>query len=410
MITRLAQHRQISFEGSNISLPIYLDYPASTPLDEQIAATMTATMHSSVGNPHSSTHRFGHQARQSIERAQEQIAALINARPHEIIFTSGATEANNLALLGLVNAASGARHIISVETEHEAVLQPLRYLSRDEEVELTLLPVDANGLIGLKALEKAIRPETILVSVMAANNETGVQQDINSIARICARKNISFHCDAAQALVTEAIDVAAQNITLLSLSSHKIYGPMGIGALYVKEGTDIAPLFHGGAQQRAIRPGTLPTVLCIGFGEACRIVKESRDKDARHIASLRAAFKEQLQAELGEAVRFNGEAVPHIPGCISVTFASVDVEDLLHQLPDLALSTGSACSSMKSEPSHVLRAMGRSAEEAAATIRLGLGRPTAFAEVTYAAQQIINAYRKIRTGIKHDINIRREGR
>tara|TARA_R110000772_G_scaffold62989_2_gene141251 strand:- start:174 stop:1406 length:1233 start_codon:yes stop_codon:yes gene_type:complete len=409
MVSPDNQHRQVSFEGSTLSLPIYLDYPASTPLDEQVAIAITTAMQKSSGNPHSSTHSFGHQARQSIEQAQEHIATLINARPHEIIFTSGATEANNLALLGFIRAVSGTRHVISVETEHEAVLQPLKFLSNHEGVELTLLPVDENGLIDLKRLEKEIRRETVLVSVMAANNETGVRQDIRSIGRICAERNIAFHCDAAQALVTEKIDITVENITLLSLSGHKIYAPMGIGALYVKEGTKINPLFHGGGQQRALRPGTQPTALCVGLGEACRIVSESRESDTRHIKRLRSAFKEALWNQLGDEVRFNADAASHIPGCVSMTFTGINAEDLLLELPDLAFSTGSACSSMTSEPSHVLRAMGLSAEEAAATIRIGLGRPTKFDDVAYTVQQIVRAYHNIRNGGERDMDIRREG-
>ncbi|WP_340150407.1 cysteine desulfurase family protein [uncultured Sneathiella sp.] len=409
MIFPVEHHRQVSFEGSTLSLPIYLDYPASTPLDDEVAAAMVTAVKESSGNPHSSTHHFGHQARHSIEQAQAHIAKLIHARPHEIIFTSGATEANNLALLGFVRAASGARHVISVETEHEAVLQPLKYLSKHEGIALTLMQVDENGLIDLKDLEKAIRPETILVSVMAVNNETGVRQDISSIGRICAERNIAFHCDAAQALVTERLDVIEDGITLLSLSGHKIYGPMGIGALYIKEGTKIAPLFHGGGQQRDLRPGTLPTALCVGLGEACRIANENRERDAQHVGQLRTVFIDALRKRLGEEFRLNGNMAPHIPGCISMTFVGLDAEDLLHELPDLALSTGSACGSMKSESSHVLRAMGLSAEEVAATVRMGIGRPTSFEDVQYAAQQIAGASRRTRKSFEGSLDIRHEG-
>ncbi|MFC4273388.1 aminotransferase class V-fold PLP-dependent enzyme [Sneathiella chungangensis] len=388
------QRREIFFEGELLSLPLYLDYQASTPLDERVEDAMSAWLGNVAGNPHSSTHSFGHRARQAIEIAQGHIAALINAKPHEIIFTSGATEANNLALLGFARAKEGARHIISVATEHEAVLQPLRHLSEREGVEVTLLPVDGNGLLDIDELINSIRPETILISVMAANNETGVCQDLEAIGQICTERNIAFHSDAAQVISTQEIDINALHLDLLSLSGHKIYGPMGIGALYIREGTELAPLMHGGSQQRSIRPGTLPTALCVGLGEACRIAMENRDAEARRLTLLRRTLTEQLRAELGDAVVFNGEEAPHIPGCLSINLRHADAEDLLHELPELALSTGSACSSLQSEPSHVLRAMGRSASDAAATLRLGIGRPTSLTEVNFAARKLIEGYRK----------------
>ncbi|MZR31337.1 cysteine desulfurase family protein [Sneathiella litorea] len=398
MPSQRIEPRQITFAGEVLSLPVYLDYQASTPLDHRVETAMSNWTHGFTGNPHSSNHIFGHQARRIIEEAQTHIASLINARPHEIIFTSGATEANNLALLGVARAHEGRRHIISVQTEHEAVLQPLEYLATHEGVEVTLLPVDKDGLIDHGALVSAIRPDTIIISVMAANNETGVCQDIARIGQICTERSIVFHSDAVQALSTEAIDVTAQNISLLSLSGHKLYGPMGIGALYVREGTDIAPLIYGGAQQRSIRPGTLPTALCVGLGEACRILAKCRTTNRNHLNKLRSSMVQRLSAELKNSVRLNGDMAPHIPGCLSLSFAGIDAEDLLHELPDLALSTGSACSSMNGKPSHVLKAMGMKAVDIAATIRLGLGRTTTQAEVHYATDQIIAAYNTLQPG------------
>ncbi|MCC3304458.1 cysteine desulfurase family protein [Sneathiella sp. HT1-7] len=392
------EHRQITFAGEILTLPIYLDYQASTPLDPQVEKAMADCQKYLPGNPHSNTHSFGHKARRKIEEAQGHIAGLINAQPHEIIFTSGATEANNLALLGIANALSSPRHIISVRTEHESILQPLEYLAAYEDIDVTVLSVDKNGLIDIDALTSTIRPETILVSVMAANNETGICQDISAIGRICAERDILFHTDTVQALATEKIDVIAQDISLLSLSGHKLYGPMGIGALYVRERTDIAPLFYGGAQQRSIRPGTLPTAACVGLGEACRIIAENRSSDHNHLQRLRSIITHHLTTELVNAVEINGEEVPHIPGCLSLSFADMDAENLLYELPDLAVSTGSACSTMAGEPSHVLKAMGRSAVETAATFRLGIGRTTTEAEARYAAAQIITAYRRLTAG------------
>lgn len=384
--------------------PIYLDYQASTPLDHRVEKVMADCLQEYIGNPHSSTHRFGHQARRAIEEAQGHIATLINAQPHEIIFTSGATEANNLALLGIARAHTGPRHIISVQTEHESILQPLDYLATHEGIEVTLLLVDKNGLIDLGEFTSAVQPETILVSVMAANNETGVCQNISAIGQICAERSILFHTDAVQALTTESIDVAEQNISLLSLSGHKLYGPMGVGALYVREGTNIAPLMRGGAQQRSIRPGTLPTALCVGLGEACRVISENRSDERDHLQNLRAMLTQRLKSGLGNAVEINGEEAPHIPGCLSITFEGIEAEDLLHELSDLALSTGSACSSMSGEPSHVLKAMGRNSIEIARAVRLGIGRPTTAVEIVYAADQIVASYLRLRADDRADGN------
>ncbi|WP_373085210.1 cysteine desulfurase family protein [Sneathiella sp.] len=384
------QPRQIIFEGKPLTLPIYLDHQASTPVDERVADAMAPFWRDGVGNPHSMTHAFGARARDAIEIARTEIAALISANPHEIIFTSGATEANNLALLGIARANAGARHIISVTTEHEAILRPLEALA-EEGLDITLLAVNSTGRINLDALEVAIRPETLLVSVMAANNETGTCQDLAAIGAICKKHGVTFHSDAAQGLGTEKIDVEEFHLSLLSLSGHKLYGPMGIGALYVRDRTRIKPQVVGGGQERNLRAGTLPTALCVGLGAACRIIGAERGRDAQHLRQLRESLQSSLSASLGEQVQFNGEEAPHIPGCLSVTLVGVDAEDLLHDLPALALSTGSACTSLLSEPSHVLRAMGLSAREAAATIRVGFGRSTTKAEVQYAACEIIRA-------------------
>ncbi|MCR9214474.1 MAG: cysteine desulfurase [Proteobacteria bacterium] len=383
----------ISFAGATLSLPIYLDHQASTPLDLQVREAMAPYQDELYGNPHSRTHQRGLSLHQAIETAREHVAALIKAAPHEIIFTSGATEANNLALLGFLRAQKGPHHVISVMTEHEAILQPLK-AAEAEGARVTLLPVDEEGRLDLRALENAIQEQTVLVSVMAANNETGLCHDLPAIGEICAGKGIAFHTDAVQALATQEVDVGRAGLSLLSLSGHKLYGPMGIGALYVKESTVLSPLTFGGNQEGGLRAGTLPTALCVGLGEACRLLTRRRKADAAHILDLRERLKVHLVEKLGSSARFNSEAAPHIPGCLSVTIEGVDAEELLFELPDLALSTGSACSSLAGEPSHVLRAMGLGAEAVAATVRIGIGRETTGAEIDYAAGRLVEVCRR----------------
>ncbi|TNE36372.1 MAG: cysteine desulfurase [Alphaproteobacteria bacterium] len=385
---------EAAFEGEVISLPLYLDYPASTPLDPRVFDAMSPLMQGARGNPHSRTHALGFKAHHAIEEARIEIARLIQAKPHEIIFTSSATEANNLALLGILRAATGRRHVISCVTEHEAILRPLEALA-EEGVEITLLPVDTEGRIDIDELEGAIRPETTLITLMAANNETGVIHDLNAIGRIAAHHGIPFHSDAAQGLGTLDIDVGRDSLAALSLSSHKIYGPSGIGALYLREDIEIRPIFHGGAQEKTLRPGTLPTALCVGFGEACRLLLETREEEAAGFTALRQEFLATLRAKLGNRLRVNGEEAAHIPNCLSLTIDGVEAEDLIDRLPDLALSTGSACTSARGEPSHVLIAMGRTAVEAAATLRLGFGRSTRTVELRYAAHRIAEAVQSL---------------
>lgn len=383
--------RSITHKGAIIALPLYLDYQASTPLDPVVRRQMAPYLDHLWGNPHSSTHGFGHDAHNAIEVARQQIAELLGAEPQEIIFTSGATEANNLALLGHVRSHNGARHVISVATEHEAVLAPLKQLQA-EGVEVTLLSVDARGGLDLDQLKQALRPETVLVSAMMANNETGVCHDLDAIGQICRDAGITFHSDAAQGLSTKELDVGQTAVDLLSLSGHKIYGPMGIGALYQREGCALTPLLHGGAQEKGLRAGTLPTALCVGLGAACALLTDQREADATWISELRRQLIEQLRAALGSAVQVNEEAVRQIPGCLSLRFDGIEAEDLLHALPDLALATGSACTSQDGRPSHVLRAMGQSAIDASATLRLGIGRETSAGDITYVIDQLLAAY------------------
>jgi cysteine desulfurase len=394
MATMLNQSKEIDYEGGKLTLPIYLDYQASTPLDKRVLQAMATIWENCPGNPHSVSHPFGHQLRQYIEKVRTEIAALINARPEEIVFTSGATEANNLALTGHLKTYSKPRHVISVVTEHESILQPLQSL-KAAGVGVTLLPVEHDGSLDLDRLKSAMRPDTALVTVMAANNETGICHDLESIGEICKIRNITFHTDAAQALSLKKIDVIRNHLTLLSLSGHKLYGPVGIGALYVKSGTALAPLMLGGNQQKGLRPGTLPAPLCAGLGTACRIAGESREVDFTHIKNLRHRFINSMSRGLGDKVVFNESALRQLPGCLSMTFSDIDAEDIIFEVPEIAVSTASACTSLEGTPSHVLLAMGRTLAEASGTIRIGFGRGTTALDVMFAAEKLIAAYRKL---------------
>jgi len=393
-MSRIMTPRKITHKGATITLPLYLDYQASTPLDPAVQRQMAPYLNSQWGNPHSSTHGFGHEARNAIETARRQIAQLLGAEPREILFTSGATEANNLAILGHVRGHSGDRHVISVETEHEAVLAPLKQLHR-EGVEITLLPVDAKGGLDLDQLKQALRPETVLVSLMMANNETGICPDLDAIGQICREMGVTFHSDAAQGLSTRKLDVGKTAVDLVSLSGHKIYGPMGIGALYQRDGCALTPLVYGGAQEKGLRAGTLPTALCVGLGAACELLADQRDSDAARISDLRQQLISGLKSAHGEAVQVNEDPTGQIPGCLSLRFDGIEAEDLLHAMPDLALATGSACTSLEARPSHVLLAMGQSPIEASATLRLGIGRATTAGDITYVIDQLLAAYSNV---------------
>jgi cysteine desulfurase len=340
-----------------------------------------------VGNPHSSTHRAGWRAAEAVDAALSEIAALIGASPSAIIFTSGATEANNLALFG---ASRPGWSVIVSAVEHPSVLDCLPELARRGR-RTRIVPVDAAGLVDPAVVETALAEAggPALVSVMAANNETGTVQPIGEIAALCRRRGgeTRFHTDAVQAASTLAIEVSACGIDLLSLSGHKLYGPMGIGALYVRDGVALEPRSFGGGQQQGRRAGTLPTALCVGFGAACRIALAERDADAARLRALRERLFAVLAAAVPD-VRRNGSAEHGLAGCLNVTFPGLDAADLLLDLPDVALSTGSACSSASPGPSHVLLAMGLSPEDAHGSIRFGLGRGTTTTEIERVAALI----------------------
>ncbi|GAM67178.1 cysteine desulfurase [Vibrio sp. JCM 19236] len=381
-----------------MKLPIYLDYSATCPVDERVAQKMVQfmTMDGTFGNPASRSHRFGWQAEEAVDTAREQIADLLNADPREIVFTSGATESDNLAIKGAANFYSKkGKHIITSKTEHKAVLDPCRQLER-EGFEVTYLEPESNGIIDLNKLKYAMREDTVLVSIMHVNNEIGVIQDINSIGELCRERKIVFHVDAAQSAGKLPIDVQETKVDLISLSAHKAYGPKGIGALYVRRKPRIRleAQMHGGGHERGFRSGTLPTHQIVGMGEAFRVAKEDMEKDYQHALSLRNRLLDQIK-DL-EEVTINGDLEQRVPHNLNVSFAFVEGESLLMSLKDLAVSSGSACTSASLEPSYVLRALGLNDELAHSSVRFSFGRYTTEEEVDYAAAQIREAVTKLR--------------
>ncbi|ERT02271.1 cysteine desulfurase [Sporothrix schenckii 1099-18] len=370
--------------------PIYLDMQATTPVDPRVLDAMMPFYVGIYGNPHSRTHSYGWESEKAVDEAREHVARLIGADPKEIIFTSGATESNNMSIKGVARffGRSGKKkHIITTQTEHKCVLDSCRHL-QDEGFEITYLPVLASGLVDLEALEAAIRPETALVSIMAVNNEIGVIQPLAEIGRLCRKKKVFFHSDAAQAVGKIPLDVNAMNIDLMSISSHKIYGPMGIGACYVRRRPRVRldPIISGGGQERGLRSGTLAPPLVVGFGEACRIAHEEFSYDSKRIKYLSDRLLNGLLAM--EHTSQNGDRDHFYPGCVNVSFAYVEGESLLMALKDIALSSGSACTSASLEPSYVLRALGNSDESAHSSIRFGIGRFTTEQEIDYVLQAV----------------------
>ncbi|KAI1093173.1 cysteine desulfurase [Rostrohypoxylon terebratum] len=370
--------------------PIYLDMQATTPVDPRVLDAMLPFFVNVYGNPHSRTHAYGWESEKAVEEAREHIAKLIGADAKEIIFTSGATESNNMSIKGVARffGRSGKKkHIITSQTEHKCVLDSCRHL-QDEGYDVTYLPVQSNGLINMQELEAAIRPETAIVSIMAVNNEIGVIQPLEEIGKLCRQKKVFFHTDGAQAVGKIPLDVNAMNIDLMSISSHKIYGPKGIGACYVRRRPRVRlePIISGGGQERGLRSGTLAPPLVVGFGEACRIAKQELEYDSKRIKSLSDRLLKGLLAL--EHTNQNGDPERFYPGCVNVSFAYVEGESLLMALKDIALSSGSACTSASLEPSYVLRALGNSDESAHSSIRFGIGRFTTEAEIDYVLKAV----------------------
>ena len=385
------------FERPNIKTPVYLDYQATTPMDPRVLDAMMPYFTEKFGNPGSRTHSFGWEAEQGVETARAQVAHIIGADPKEIIFTSGATESNNLAIKGVARFYKGRRnHIITVVTEHKCVLDTCRHLQQ-EGFDVTYLKVGNDGLIDLGELEAALTDKTVLVSVMAGNNEIGVVQPLEEIGKLCRAKGVFFHTDAAQAVGKIPLDVNKLNIDLMSISGHKIYGPKGIGALYVrrKPRVRLEPLFSGGGQERGFRSGTLSPALCVGIGTACAIAEKEMETDNQRIRHLAQRFIDGVKAKVPE-VYLNGHAEHRLPGSINLSFAYVEVESMLMGIKELAVSSGSACTSASLEPSYVLRAIGLGEDMAHTSLRICIGRFTTEAEVDFAVQTICERVGKLR--------------
>ena len=377
--------------------PIYMDYAATTPVAPEAAEKMATclTMDGVFGNPASRSHKYGWQAEELVDIARHQVADLIHADAREIVFTSGATESDNLALKGVAHFyADKGKHIVSVRTEHKAVLDPCAQLEK-EGFEVTYLDVKEDGLIDLDELRSALREDTILASVMWVNNEIGVIQDINAIGSICRENGTLFHVDAAQAAGKLPIDMSSAPVDLMSISAHKMYGPKGIGALYVRRQprVRIAAQMHGGGHERGMRSGTLATHQIVGMGVAAELAAEKLSSDIERFESMRQQFLSPLLAE--EGIKLNGSDTQRVPHIVNLQFAKVEGELLLMSLKDLAVSSGSACTSASVEPSYVLRAIGVSDELAHASLRFSFGRSTTAADIEHAVEHILTTYKTL---------------
>jgi cysteine desulfurase len=382
--------------------PVYLDYQATTPTDPRVVAAMLPYFTEKFGNPHSTSHRLGREAAEAVEQARGEVAALIGAEPREIVFTSGATESNNAAIKGVMRFLRDERraetnHIITVATEHKCVLETCRQLER-EGFPLTVLPVGSDGLLDLDRLAAAIGPRTALVSVMAVNNEIGVIQKLAAIGALCRSRGVLFHSDAAQAVGKIPLDVETMQIDLLSISGHKLYGPKGIGALYVRRRPRVRlmPLIDGGGQERGYRSGTLPTPLCVGLGRACAIAQSEMAAESVALEELRWRFFTALRSRI-PGTRLNGNAEDRVAGNLNVAFDGIDADALLEACPAVAASTGSACSSASVETSYVLRALGLDEATARSSVRLSVGRFTTAAEIDFAVDAIATAVGRLHT-------------
>lgn len=376
---------------------LYLDAQATTPLDPRVLDAMLPYLINNYGNPHSRTHAYGWESEAAVEKARSQVAALIGAQPKEIIFTSGATESNNISIKGVSRFyAEKKKHIVTTQTEHKCVLDSCRAMEA-EGFDVTYLPVNRNGLVDVQQLEDAIRPDTALVSVMTVNNEIGVMQPISEIGAVCRKRKVFFHTDAAQAVGKVPVNVDDMMVDLMSISGHKIYGPKGVGALYLRRRprVRVEALQSGGGQERGIRSGTLPTPLAVGLGAACEVAVHEMDYDHRHVSRLADLLVALITSELTHVVR-NGDPQRSYPGCVNLSFACVEGESLLMAMKDVALSSGSACTSASLEPSYVLRAIGADEDLAHSSIRFGLGRFTSEEEVVYTARKCVKEVKKLR--------------
>nr|KAF6330603.1 NFS1 cysteine desulfurase [Myotis myotis] len=408
-------------EMESVLRPLYMDVQATTPLDPRVLDAMLPYLVNYYGNPHSRTHAYGWESEAAVERARQQVASLIGADPREIIFTSGATESNNIAIKGVARFyRSRKKHLITSQTEHKCVLDSCRSLEA-EGFQVTYLPVKKSGIIDLKRethqlvashicprpgpgsepatqeLEAAIQPDTSLVSVMSVNNEIGVKQPISEIGRICSSRKVYFHTDAAQAVGKIPLDVNDMKIDLMSISGHKIYGPKGVGAIYIRRRprVRVEALQSGGGQERGMRSGTVPTPLVVGLGAACEVAQQEMEYDHKRISKLAERLIQKIMKSLPDVV-MNGDPHHHYPGCINLSFAYVEGESLLMALKDVALSSGSACTSASLEPSYVLRAIGTDEDLAHSSIRFGIGRFTTEEEVDYTVEKCIYHVKRLR--------------
>jgi cysteine desulfurase len=381
-----------------LTLPIYMDNHATTPVDPRVLEEMMPYFTGRFGNPASRNHEFGWMAAEAVERARERVAKLVGATAKEIIFTSGATESDNLAIKGVAETyREKGNHLITVITEHKAVFDSAKRLEK-YGYRVTYLPVGTDGLIDLDELKHAIDDKTILVTIMYANNEIGVLQPVTEIGNICREKGVLFHSDAAQAAGRVPVDVNRQNIDLMSISAHKVYGPKGVGALYVREKNprvQISALIDGGGHERGMRSGTLNVPGIVGLGKACEIAASEMTHEMSRLAGLRDRLMEKIIGQLDE-VHVNGSMEQRLPGNLNVSFSSVDGEALLMGIKDIAVSSGAACNTEKLEPSYVLKALGVADELAQSSIRFGLGRFNTEAEVDYVAEKIVNVVKKLR--------------
>ncbi|MDA0782052.1 MAG: IscS subfamily cysteine desulfurase [Rickettsiales bacterium] len=383
--------------NQNLKLPVYMDYQATTPMDPRVFEEMIPYFVEKFGNPHSRGHKYGWEAEAACEKAREQVADLIGANPKEIIFTSGATESNNMALKGIAKFYGAKKnHIITCTTEHKCVIDTCRHLER-EGMEVTYLPVDNEGIIDLEKLKKAITDKTAIVSIMAVNNEIGVIQPIKEIGAICRERGVFFHTDAAQAFGKIPLNVEEMNIDLMSISGHKIYGPKGVGALFVRRRPRVrlVPLMNGGGQERGFRSGTLPVPMVVGLGKAAEIARLEMDEESKRIGKLYDRLYNSLVSNIKD-VYLNGHAQKRIKTNLNLSFAYIEGESMIMAIKELAVSSGSACTSASLEPSYVLRAIGVGEDLAHTSIRFGIGRFTTEEEVDFAIEKVTGAIDRLR--------------
>src|SRR5215467_5245788 len=378
-----------------VKLPIYLDNHATTPVDPRVLEAMLPYFTEKFGNAASRNHSFGWVAERAVETARAQVANLLGATPEEIVFTSGATESDNLAIKGVAEAnREKGNHIVTAVTEHKAVLDSLQHLEK-YGYQITYLPVQSDGRIDLNDLERALGDKTILVTIMAANNETGVLQPLAEIGNLCRQRGVVFHTDAAQAAGKIPLHAGNQNLDLVSISAHKMYGPKGVGGLYVRKELRLRPLIDGGGHEHGLRSGTLNVPGIVGLGKACAVASDEMPEESLRAAGLRNRLRGQIMSELNE-VYVNGSVEHRLPGNLNLSFAGVDGEELLNGLDDIALSSGAACTSAHIEPSYVLRALGISDALAQSSLRFGIGRFNTEPEVDYVAGRVIEVVRQLR--------------